>query len=579
VSQTIRASQAVPRQNTGYRHRNGGRLPEIHRQHPPTWKAWRWATNISRGITTINNPRFRHQRGRWLLLVQFDAPVAPLFRLAGAGKCLAAGPKASGHKLCRISAPAGTLSRVNDQTDQQLLRAYAERQSEAAFAAIVQRYVDLVYSAAFRMICDAHAAKDVTQGVFVALAQNARQLTDRPALAGWLHGTARNLAAKAVRSEVRRRAREQEAVVMNELLSTNPDASWEHIAPYLDDALGELSEPDRDAVLLRYFKNHDLRTVGATLGISDDAAQKRVSRAVERLREFFAKRGVTVGASGLAVFISANAVQAAPVGLALTISTAAALTGTTLATTATITTTKAIAMTALQKTLVTATMAVLAGAGIYEARQASQLSNQVQMLQKQQEPLAERIKQFESEREESARQLAALRDENERLNRNMSELLKLRGEVGTLRAQLNQTKSEQKQDKPEIKFDLPYARRDEWSEKGTDEPLHTLFTMLGAIKQKDESRLNQIVFRANPAYTLDQLTLPKAGWDSTSAIQIVNASEFWMGTGQGSQNIAQIEVILEEQKDIGSGEIITDQSVKRWSLMKTNNQWLITGSR
>ena len=81
---------------------------------------------------------------------------------------------------------------------------------------------------------------------------------------------------------------------------------------------------DRDAVLLRYFKNHDLRTVGATLGISDDAAQKRVSRAVERLREFFAKRGVTVGASGLAVVISANAVQAAPVGLALTISTAAA---------------------------------------------------------------------------------------------------------------------------------------------------------------------------------------------------------------------------------------------------------------
>jgi RNA polymerase sigma factor (sigma-70 family) len=205
---------------------------------------------------------------------------------------------------------------VNDQTDQQLLRDYTERQSEAAFAAIVHRYVDLVYSAAFRMACDAHAAKDVTQGVFVALAQNARQLTDRPALAGWLHSTARNLAAKAVRSEVRRRAREQEAAVMNELLSAHPDAGWEHIAPYLDDALGQLDDTDRDAVLLRYFKNHDLRTVGATLGISDDAAQKRVSRAVERLREFFAKRGVTVGASRLAVVLSANAVQAAPVGLA-----------------------------------------------------------------------------------------------------------------------------------------------------------------------------------------------------------------------------------------------------------------------
>ena len=307
------------------------------------------------------------------------------------------------------------------------------QKSEAAFAAIVQRYVDLVYSAACRMVCDAHAAKDVTQGVFVSLAQNARQLTDRPALAGWLHCTARNLAAKAVRADVRRRAREQEAAVMNELLSANPDSSWEHIAPYLDDALGELSDLDRDAVLLRYFKNHDLRTVGATLGISDDAAQKRVSRAVERLREFFAKRGVTVGASGLAVVISANAVQAAPVGLALTISTAAALTGATLTTTATVTVTKAIAMTALQKTIVTATIALLTGVGIYEARQASQLREQVQTQQQQQTPQSEQIKQLQSEREDSARQLATLREENERLNRNTGDLLKLRAEVAELR--------------------------------------------------------------------------------------------------------------------------------------------------
>jgi RNA polymerase sigma factor (sigma-70 family) len=326
---------------------------------------------------------------------------------------------------------------VNDQTDQQLLRDYAERQSEAAFGVIVQRYVDLVYSAALRLSCDAHAAKDVTQGVFVALAQNAQQLIDRPALAGWLHGTARNLAAKTVRSEVRRRAREQEVAVMNQILSAAPDSSWEHIAPHLDDALGELDDTDREAVLLRYFKNHDLRTVGATLGISDDAAQKRVSRAVERLREFFARRGVTVGASGLTVVISANAVQAAPVGLALTISTAAALTGTTLATTATVTATKAIAMTALQKTIVAATIAVFAGAGIYEARQASQLRDQVQTLQ-QQTPLLEHVQKLQSERDDATSRLAALRDENERLARNSGELLRLRGEVGVLRRQADE---------------------------------------------------------------------------------------------------------------------------------------------
>ena len=115
---------------------------------------------------------------------------------------------------------------------------------------------------------------------------------------------------------------------------------------------------------LRYFENKSLREVGQTLGMSDDGAQKRVSRAVERLREFFAKRGVTVGASGLVVVVSANAVQAAPIGLVVTISTAAALAGTTLATSATATATKAIAMTTFQKTLLTATLAAAVGTGI-----------------------------------------------------------------------------------------------------------------------------------------------------------------------------------------------------------------------
>src|SRR5437016_4319480 len=177
------------------------------------------------------------------------------------------------------------------------------------------------------MVRDTHLAEDVAQGVFVALAQNARQLTNRPVLSGWLHRTAQNLAAKAVRSDVRRRAREQEAAAMNELLTTEPDATWERIATHLDAALGELSETDRDALLLRYFERKSAREMAQTLGTSEDAAQKRVSRAVERLREFFAKHGLSVGASGLIVVISANAVQAAPLGLALTISAAAAHVG------------------------------------------------------------------------------------------------------------------------------------------------------------------------------------------------------------------------------------------------------------
>src|SRR5882724_9176234 len=193
------------------------------------------------------------------------------------------------------------------------------------------------------MVCDAHLAEDVTQGAFVAMAQNAGRLAEHPVLSGWLHRTAQNLAANIVRSDVRRRAREQEAAAMNQLLANESDVTWKNIAPLLDAALGELNEAERDAVLLRYFERKSAREMAQILGTSEDAAQKRVSRAVDRLREFFATRGITVGAGGLVVIISANAVQAAPVGLAASISTAVVLTGTAAAVTAT-TTTKIFAM-------------------------------------------------------------------------------------------------------------------------------------------------------------------------------------------------------------------------------------------
>jgi len=231
---------------------------------------------------------------------------------------------------------------MNGLTDQELLRDYTERRSEVAFAEIVRRHLDFVYSAALRMLRDTHLAEDVTQAVFVALAQNAQQLTSRLLLSGWLHRTTQNLAAKTVRSDVRRRAREQEAVAMNELLE--PAADWQKIAPHLDNALGELSEPDRDALLLRYFQQKSAREMAQTLGTSEEAAQKRVSRAVERMRELFAKRGVTVGASGLVIALSTHGVQAAPAGVSASITAAAVLTKST-ATITTALTAKALAAT------------------------------------------------------------------------------------------------------------------------------------------------------------------------------------------------------------------------------------------
>ncbi len=280
---------------------------------------------------------------------------------------------------------------MNTLTDQELLRDYTSSRSEAAFAELVRRHVDFVYSAALRMVHDAHTADDVTQGVFMALAENAGKLTDRPILAGWLHRTTQFLASKAIRSEVRRRAREQEAAAMIELSSAEPDAIWQQIAPTLDTTLDELDEADRDVLFLRFFQHKSAREISETLGINEDAAKKRVSRAVERLRELFTKRGITVGAAGIIVAISTNAVHAAPIGLAVGISTAATIGGSTLASTSAATTTKAIAMTTLQKTIVGATLVVAVGTGIHETRQASALRDQVQTLQKQQAPMTGQI--------------------------------------------------------------------------------------------------------------------------------------------------------------------------------------------
>src|SRR5213594_674510 len=239
-------------------------------------------------------------------------------------------------------------------TDLDLLREFTRDQSQHAFTALVQRHLDLVYCAALRQVRSSQLAEEVAQSVFIDLARNATRLKPDSILTAWLYQVTRRTAIDVVRREASRQLREQIATDMNAMNATAAD--WTHIEPLLDEAMHALDDTDRTAVLLRYFENKSLREVGATLGTSEDAAQKRVSRAVERLREFLAKRGVTAGASGLAVVISANAIQAAPVGSAVTISTAAALAGTTLATTATATATKAIAMTTLQKTLITSTV-------------------------------------------------------------------------------------------------------------------------------------------------------------------------------------------------------------------------------
>jgi len=213
---------------------------------------------------------------------------------------------------------------MQELDDNALLREYVERDSEEAFAALVTRHVNKVYSVALRHARNPHQAEEITQAVFVILAKKSRNLGRGVVLSGWLYQTARLTAMTFIRSEFRRARREQEAH-MQTLSNENESEVWPQIAPLLDTAMAGLSETDRHAVVLRFFDGRSMSEVGVALGASEDAAKKRVNRAVEKLRGFFTKRGVMLTATVLTAAISENSVQAAPTVLAKTI-TAVALT-------------------------------------------------------------------------------------------------------------------------------------------------------------------------------------------------------------------------------------------------------------
>jgi len=218
--------------------------------------------------------------------------------------------------------------------DSQLLREFVEHQSDAAFNALVARYINLVYSAALRQTNHPHAAEEITQAVFIILARKAKSLRPMTVLSGWLYQTARLTAANWKRIEFRRVRREQESYMQSSLNEPQPDV-WLQLAPLLDDALGKLGDKDRDAVVLRYFENKSFSQVGTAQGTSEDAAKMRVTRAVEKLRRHLTKRGVALPAAAIGAAMVVNSVHAAPVGLAATVAAGAgkgiAITGSTLA--------------------------------------------------------------------------------------------------------------------------------------------------------------------------------------------------------------------------------------------------------
>jgi len=343
----------------------------------------------------------------------------------------------------------------------ELLKEYVRSRSELAFRELVERYVNLVYSVALRLANgDTHFAEDVTQTVFGDLAVMAPKLSEQVLLGGWLHQHTRFITTKILRAERRRRVRERQAVEM----SSQPDhtrANLAGIAPILDEAIGQLSTPDRAAIILRYFEQHDLRSVGEALGTTEDAAQKRLTRALEKLHAILTHRGVSLSGAALGAALGTEDVTAAPAGLAASVATAA-LAGAPSAEAA-ITLAKLVAMITPQKTVLAVAAAALAATGIYHAGQAASLRAQVQVLQQRRAPLMQQMVSLQSERDDATNRLASLTDEIAKLRGNSSEVLKLRGQVARLRGQPSQASD------PSVQTALTWQARKERLQRLFDE--------------------------------------------------------------------------------------------------------------
>jgi RNA polymerase sigma factor (sigma-70 family) len=322
--------------------------------------------------------------------------------------------------------------------DMELLREYALRGSEEAFATLVSRHINMVYSVALRHVGNPHNAQEITQAVFIILARKSRSLRRETIISGWLFQTARLTAANFLRSETRRTRREQGAY-MRSNLHEGGDNAWKQIAPFLNDGIASLDEKDRNAILLRYIEGMSLKDVGAALGASEDAAKKRVSRAVEKLRIFFGNRGVTLSGSVLTGCLAANSVEAAPAGLAVAV-TAAVLKGTALA--------------ASTSTLVKGTLKVMAWTKVKIAVGAGVAA----LVAVQSYEIVSRNKQLASLREQAPAQNAKPEAEPAQIaNRELEQLrvdrMNLSNEVFKLRGQLASTKPRPPQPpQPEVKL-------------------------------------------------------------------------------------------------------------------------------
>ena len=314
-------------------------------------------------------------------------------------------------------------------TDSQtLFTEYARSGSEPAFRELVARYLNFVYSTAVRLVGgDCHLAEDVTQTVFIHLAQKAHRLPDDVMLGGWLHRDTCNVASKMMRGQRRRQAREKQAAEMN-ALQDHSEENLERIAPVLDEAINRLGSEDRAAILLRFFEQMDFRSVGRALGSTEDAAKKRVSRALDKLHCQLTTRGVALSATALAAALGAGVVKAAPAGLLSNVA-GTALAGGAVGGGAGLT---------LMKIMTTSKIgfglagAVCVAGVVFAAKQQQALTR----LRDDSALLGQQNQQAASEVQRLSNQLAQTTSDQAGSEAQLRELLRLRGEVGALKQQL-----------------------------------------------------------------------------------------------------------------------------------------------
>lgn len=311
----------------------------------------------------------------------------------------------------------------------QLLDEYSRSGSEAAFQEVVARYLNLVYSTALRLVNgDSHLAEDVTQKVFADLARMAGTLAQEVMLGGWLHRHTCFVASKTIRTERRRQAREQQAVLMNDLNQPS-EADLAALRPVLDEAINQLGSTDRQAILLRFFEQRDFRSVGDALGSNEEAARKRVNRALDKLRSRLKRRGISLSGPALGAVLLAHAVNAAPAGLLLGITTSALATVASGGGTA-LTILHLMSITKAQIGCIAAITLAFSIPLVFQHRAANELREENRALRAD----VNRMDTLAAENQRLSNLLAATRAPQAPPAKDQArELLKLRGEVGVLR--------------------------------------------------------------------------------------------------------------------------------------------------